>query len=197
MKASEATARIGAFGRKFQHQKSRSLCYWYNCKKINFSLMIIVYCIIINCFQFWTENFAATIYWKFTITSPQASFRYLYFAASYWKITNKSQQAHTVSIYFSQPVMKVHEKIIVSCHHSRSKLLIFVEKGTTLSVFISCSKLLKVNNNVTRQVITICFLQQVYRKSTKVFSIYFSQKSYCYWKFTTRRMQESCSTHQY
>ena len=36
---------------------------------------------------------------------------------------------------------------------------IFRERHCKLSVFISCSKLLKVDNNVTGQVISICFLQ--------------------------------------
>ena len=164
-----------------------NIIYWYDCKKVNF---FIAKNSIINCFQFWTfcSNYITESSQKLF-----ASFRFFYFVVCYWKLTSKSPASYTVIIYFSQPVTeslwKSHRKLST---FSQQAIDICRERHYKLSVFISCSKLLKVNNYVTRQVISICLLLarrlltlNVFSStlSTKVSSIHFSQKSY--WKFTT------------
>ena len=113
-KANEATARVGAFARKFLHQNSQPYIDMMKkkCPTVNNS--------IIDCFQFLAEHFAATIYWKFTTTSPQV-FGICILQQVIESSLLSHLQAHTVSICFSQP-------FIESSWESHRKLQTFTQQ---------------------------------------------------------------------
>ena len=75
---------------------------------------------IIDCFQFLAEHFAATIYWKFTTTSPQV-FGICILQQVIESSLLSHLQAHTVSICFSQP-------FIESSWESHRKLQTFTQQ---------------------------------------------------------------------
>ena len=144
-------------------------------------------------------------YWKFTKTFPQV------FGIFILHVIESSQVSHpqaTLSLFISlNQLQKVYEKVIVSCQHSRSILLIFVEKDTKSYQFsfpaASYWKLTTMSPG--KLSVFVFFLQQgfwlcafFHQHSQRKFPVFISHRKVIESsRQVTARMQESWSTHQY
>ena len=146
-------------------------------------------------------------YWKFTKTF----FSQVFGIFILQHVIESSQVSHPqaiLSLFISlNQLQKVCEKVIVSCQHSRSKLLIFVEKDTTSYQFsfpaASYWKLTTMSPG--KLSVFVCYLQEGYwlwtffhQHCQRKFPVFISHRKVIESsRQVSTRMQESCSTHQY